>query len=52
MNSYLENWNHDPKPFARTATPDKIITKVKLLPRDFESSWRTTPGKELSITRH
>lgn len=36
INSYIENWNREAKPFVWTATPKEIITKVKLLHRDFK----------------
>jgi transposase len=36
INAYIDNWNNDPKPFTWTATSDDIITKVKILHRDFK----------------
>jgi transposase len=53
INSYIEHWNRDAKPFAWTATPGEIITKVK---RSFiatsKSYWPTTQSKAISITQH
>jgi hypothetical protein len=36
VGSYIKDWNHDAKPFTWTTTPNKIITKLKLLHRDFK----------------
>lgn len=36
INAYIENWNAEASPFTWTATPDDIITKVRLLHRDFK----------------
>lgn len=36
INSYIANWNQDPKPFTWVATPKEIITKVRVLQRDFK----------------
>jgi len=36
INSYIENWNRDAKPFVWTATPSEIIATVKILHRDFK----------------
>jgi transposase len=36
INSYIENWNQDARPFVWTASPGEIIAKVKVLHRDFK----------------
>ncbi len=36
INTYIESWNRDTKPFSWTATADEIITKVRILRQDFE----------------
>lgn len=36
INSYIETWNETAKPFTWTATPQEIITKVKMIHRDFK----------------
>lgn len=36
INAYIENWNNNAKPFIWTATPDDVITKVRILHRDFK----------------
>lgn len=36
INSYIANWNADAKPFTWTATPKEIITKVRIVHRDFK----------------
>jgi transposase len=36
INDYIENWNHDSKPFTWTATANEIITKVRLVHQDFK----------------
>jgi transposase len=36
INAYIDNWNNDAKPFTWTATPDNIITKVRILHQDFK----------------
>jgi transposase len=36
ISAYIETWNHDAEPFVWTATPGDIITKVKILHRDFK----------------
>ncbi|GLY71118.1 IS630 family transposase [Amycolatopsis taiwanensis] len=35
INNYIINWNQDAQPFTWTAKPGDIITKVRLLHRDF-----------------
>ena len=37
INTYLTQWNHDSKPFTWTATPNDIITKVRLIHQDFNN---------------
>ena len=34
--SYITKWNHDSKPFTWTATANEIITKARLIHRDFK----------------
>lgn len=36
INNYIENWNADAEPFTWTATPKEIITKVRIIHRDFK----------------
>jgi transposase len=36
INTYITKWNHDSKPFTWTATPNEIITKVRLIHQDFK----------------
>jgi transposase len=36
INDYIESWNEDAAPFTWTATPDEIITKVRVLHQDFK----------------
>jgi transposase len=36
INNYITAWNEHAKPFRWTATPNEIITKVKMLHRDFK----------------
>jgi transposase len=36
INNYIDTWNQDAAPFTWTATPDEIITKVRMLHRDFK----------------
>jgi hypothetical protein len=36
INAYIDNWNSNAKPFTWTATPDDIITKVRILHQDFK----------------
>ena len=36
IDSYIENWNRDAKPFEWTATPGEIIASVRILHRDFK----------------
>jgi len=36
INEYIVNWNQDSEPFGWSATPDEIITKVRVLDRDFK----------------
>ncbi|HSV67109.1 MAG TPA: hypothetical protein VLJ59_14510, partial [Mycobacteriales bacterium] len=36
INSYIENWSQDAEPFTWTATSKEIITKVKIIHRDFK----------------
>ena len=36
INDYITKWNHDSKPFAWTATPNEIITQVRLVHQDFK----------------
>lgn len=43
INTYIENWNHDTKPFTWTATADEIITKVRILHQDFEKLLDNNP---------
>ena len=43
INTYIENWNQDTKPFTWTATADDIITKVRILHQDFEKLLDNNP---------
>jgi hypothetical protein len=36
IQSYIENWNRDAKPFTWTATLGDIIASVRILHRDFK----------------
>jgi transposase len=36
INTYITKWNHDSKPFTWTATANEIITRVRLIHRDFK----------------
>jgi hypothetical protein len=36
INTYITKWNHDSKPFTWTATANDIITRVRLIHRDFK----------------
>jgi transposase len=36
ISAYIADWNEDAAPFTWTATPEEIITKVRLLHRDFK----------------
>lgn len=36
INTYIASWNDHAKPFQWTATPNEIITKVRILHRDFK----------------
>ena len=31
IRDYINHWNADPKPFARTATADEILAKVRIV---------------------
>ena len=43
INAYIENWNAEASPFTWTATPDDIITKVRLLHCDFKKLLANNP---------
>ena len=36
INTYITKWNHDSKPFTWTTTANEIITRVRLIHRDFK----------------
>ncbi len=36
INTYITKWNQDSRPFTWTATANEIITRVRLIHRDFK----------------